>query len=462
MEDSLRRLVEEFEGTPAYLRRLRREMRELYAADPDGFRGAAVPLLKEQPPGLLHLVTFLSTHDLLAGAIADPQLLSLEQAIAVARVAARIDPELTARLARGVSSVEASQGEQGRLLDVLAATGEPGRTLPLLAKLLQHRDPRIRSKAALTLGRLNRNAEWLRGRLSEENSRVRANAVEALWGVSAKGIREIFQDATGDPNPRVAGNAILGLYLAGVLESVPLLLKLAECEEDSRRSTAAWVMGATQDPRFLPPLERMASDADPRVRHNSQRARERIERRVAQCRTAGRLALTLSCLPRTPDGRRTLGLSLEGGAIAALQISVCEDGRPVWEYNLQERHRPPALSIAFAMDTGWLGPCREALVRSLAAKRTSDAWALAAFQAGADRASPEEHLRIFGIDVAGGSDAAGSAQQQPAAEWVDSRAELEQRIQALQPPDSGDLFHSAGALLRAMDTSRGHYRLVLV
>lgn len=52
-------------------------------------------------------------------------------------------------------------------------------------------------------------------RLGESDPRVRANAIESLWGVDSPEARTLLSFATNDANNRVVGNALLGLYHLG-------------------------------------------------------------------------------------------------------------------------------------------------------------------------------------------------------------------------------------------------------
>ena len=58
-------------------------------------------------------------------------------------------------------------------------------------------------KVARMAGRLLRNLRWLEMRLSDPDPRVRANAVESLWGVNSPEARSLFLTAARDPHHRV-------------------------------------------------------------------------------------------------------------------------------------------------------------------------------------------------------------------------------------------------------------------
>ena len=60
------------------------------------------------------------------------------------------------------------------------------------------------------IGRGSKSTKWVMGRLSESDPRVRANAIESMWGVDTPEARTLLNFAVSDANNRVAGNALLG------------------------------------------------------------------------------------------------------------------------------------------------------------------------------------------------------------------------------------------------------------
>ena len=103
-------------------------------------------------------------------------------------------------------------------------------------------------------------------RLGESDPRVRANAIESLWGVDTPEARALLSFAASDANNRAVGNALLGLYYLGEASMLADVVKLAGHESALFRTSAAWVMGETGDPRFTEALRRMISEPDPIVR----------------------------------------------------------------------------------------------------------------------------------------------------------------------------------------------------
>ena len=153
-----------------------------------------------------------------------------------------------------------------RLLDLGKAADGP--LLPSL--LLHHESPRVRSKAAMLAGQTDQLRDWMRFLRAEPDSRVRANVVESLWTSPQPGARDIFRSFARDSEPRVAANAVVGLHKRGspgdAEESASLVLKMAESGDVRFAASAAWAMGATEDPRYLPVLEGLVRRSGPHLK----------------------------------------------------------------------------------------------------------------------------------------------------------------------------------------------------
>ena len=270
-------LLEEFASHPVSAGRA---LGDLLARDRRQFFAAAIEALKSgaRTPAHAHLLNLLIDNDLLAEALADPSKFSLEEAIDFFRLIARMDPLLDAKLARWlVRHVQPEPSARGaaalRVLRILEETSAADRLRPMLVQLLRFPDPAIRSKVALLLGRSTQAVRWAMG---DADPRVRANATEAIWGVDSKETRRTLWALARDPNNRVVGNALLGLYKLGDPAAAEELACMSRHLSPRFRATAAWAMGQTHDRGFLEDLRRLEGDPDGNVRRNARLALARL------------------------------------------------------------------------------------------------------------------------------------------------------------------------------------------
>jgi hypothetical protein len=254
-------------------------------------------------------------------------------------------------------------------------------------RVLRNANPHLRSKAVLMLGRGNRSANWVQSRLLDPDPRIRANALEALWGVESDTARALLLSAAGDDNNRVAGNALLGLYRLGDCRTLTEAVKMAGHASTAFRATAAWLMGETGDERFQAPLARLGRDPVAAVRRRALKATNQLRTAAAQAsqtplwRISGlfmetasgpdkdRRKLLVSVIP--PDGTERI-------RALPTQFRLSEDGCPVLSYCVAERSVPEAVSVIFVFprdgarpEIPWVG----AALNCLNFKLASDRWA---------------------------------------------------------------------------------------
>jgi HEAT repeat protein len=145
-----------------------------------------------------------------------------------------------------------------------------------LSRFLNHPSDRVRSKAALMLGRSNWNLTRIESLLASDDHRLRANAVESLWGHRHADVQNILWDATQDPCGRVVVNALLGLCQVGDRKAYSRLAELAETSDPALRSGAAWAMGEIGDPEFGDTLEKLVQDADVKVSDMARKSQKKL------------------------------------------------------------------------------------------------------------------------------------------------------------------------------------------
>ena len=222
------------------------------------------------------------TGGLLPDLLLGQQVLSLKQAIALAKKVVTADTGLPVYLARyvmakadGVASV--SSADALRLLELVDAISNCMLLAPYLIQFQRHPCARVRSKTALLLGRANWNLNRVGTLISSGDDRTRANVVESLWGHAQNDVQKILWDATRDPCRRAAVNALVGLCKAGDREAYPQVLDLALSGDPITRSAAAWAMGEIADLEFKNALEALEQDTEPRVAKMARNSLDKLE-----------------------------------------------------------------------------------------------------------------------------------------------------------------------------------------
>ena len=273
----LQGLIDDFQSNSALFKR---DIRRRLEKDSSGFLRAACRILKANchGPGAEYLVELLWSNPVLVESLIDSHLLPLDAAVGFAKRWAEYDPMLDIKLLHmgfptdggAINDIDIVRARR-----VLALVNEmPARRHILfpLVSLLRSPDPRVRSKAATLYGRTSHNADWVRSRLGESDPRVRANAVESLWGEDSDSARAVLKEASRDRHHRVAANAWIGLYRAGVRDAVENIRKMAASEDPLARSAAAFAMGRTGHAEFKSILEEMLKDSSPHARSQALRA----------------------------------------------------------------------------------------------------------------------------------------------------------------------------------------------
>ena len=366
----------------------RQAIAELLQNDPEGFCRAAIETLKEgvDSPAAQCLSALLVSGNLLFRGLCDPAL-DREQAISLARQAHSDDPTVDVTLLRKLADANAADpgfapGMAERLLEIIDRISDGKRILPVLMRMLGNDNPFLRSKAVLMIGRSGRSINWIEKRLQEADTRVRANAIEALWGIDPPEARELLRWATWDSNNRVVGNALVGLYRLGIVSPLAELVKMAAHDSWPFRRTAAWAMGATGDPRFGKVLGRMIADSSGNVRKSAFAAVRRLREAAAQVAQTAQWPVAIAVAPQnTRAGERVVSVAVsaadgqETPSILPVQFLLTEDGEPVWSYRVARKEAPAPLSAVLVfprtLDKG-ASPC-------LKWQRSTDVWSTLTF-----------------------------------------------------------------------------------
>ena len=284
VKDCVARTVTEFETNPAAGRTLRRFADEM----PGVFTEAAIALLlkEKDSPGCRYLCTLLLKNPDLFNQLSNPRQYTRQQAVILGRHLLKADPSLDLRLAKqlpGRESVDQWDTLQGsaaeRALDILDEISPGRRLVPVVSHLTRHPDRLISSKAALFVGKRLQNLAWATRMIAESpDARVRANAIESVWGVDTPEIVELFWRCVNDRNNRLVGNAIVGLRLAGVTAVDDVIKRYARDYKPEFRMTSAWAMGKIGDAVFIPELSPLVKDENPGVRSAALRALQNIRK----------------------------------------------------------------------------------------------------------------------------------------------------------------------------------------
>src|SRR5260370_4136554 len=306
------------------------------------------------------VVALLTANGMLLQALCDSTL-SREEALALGRAAKRVDPMVDSALARGLADSAIGDSavvisDPARLMEIICEIADPARVMPSLMRLLRHPNAYLRSKAVKMIGRGSRSVKWVMGRLSESDPRVRANAIESLWGVETPEARTLLNFAASDANNRVVGNALLGLYYIGEAAVLTDITKLAGHESALLRATAAWVIAESGHQPFTDSLRRLISEADPVVRKRAFAALSRIKSANAQpipgepWHVAGRILAGES----TKGMRRAL-LAVASDdmrdqpKVVPLQFLLSEAGQYITSYKVVEKPPSEAISVIFVI-----------------------------------------------------------------------------------------------------------------
>jgi hypothetical protein len=367
-------------------------LRELLNANPDKFFRNSIPLLKrlEEEPGSTYVQVLLLSRGLLLSDLLSDETFSSEELAAIARKLSKVDPLFVVKSLESVlpdshetaATDPSSVSLRLRLMDVLQSVQEGHRILPVMKRLLQDPDPKVRSKAALLVGKTNQSARWVEDCLGAVDSRVRANAVESLWNVDSQGVRTLLWNVLTDPDNRSVGNALFGLYRLGDVDVLEQILLMAQDKRDLFRSTAAWVMGRTGDSRFHPTLVNMIRDKAP-VRTTAFRALGLLKQ--SKTRLEQLPALTVGgwrneAAQDQDEIMVTVGQTQHVPGLRPTEFILHREEALVIHYEVKEVTQTGALSMAFLL------PCYEecasyaqALQAAATYRRKNDGWLIARY-----------------------------------------------------------------------------------
>ena len=273
----LRKTVLAFEKNPMTATR---EIREYSEKFPNEFLESSVGVLLDtvDTPGGIYLLKMLLAHGSLISLICSPFHLRKDQAHLLVERSKRLDPFFEVKLFRQAADEVERGCERNaeismRALDLLAITARSAHQIPVVKKLLQHPNAKVRSRAATLMAKITRELDWAPDSLHDAEARVRANALEAFWGPGVpQNLTPLLWQALSDTDNRVVGNALLALYRQGDHRTICLMLEMATDPVEKFRATAVWLLGQTAKRDLLPQVQQMVRDSSPMVRRAAVRA----------------------------------------------------------------------------------------------------------------------------------------------------------------------------------------------
>lgn len=267
----LDRAITEFSTNPLSTQLIRRLAREYT----ESFSIAAIRHLTttEHAQADRFLTVLLLQQGSLFERISDPGQGSRERSVNLFKRLLAVDPSFDVKLARmlpdrsGVNHSNAYRGARaGRTLDILDETSAGRRLLPVLSHLVNSPDPSTCATATLFVGHRLKSPQWAAKQLDRSDNRVRANAVESLWGLATDPARLLLERCLDDESNRVAGNALVGLHIIGTPGIHDEIDRLVHEPKAEFRATAAWAMGRMNDPAMAPELTALVRDQNKWVR----------------------------------------------------------------------------------------------------------------------------------------------------------------------------------------------------
>ncbi len=262
-----------------------------------------------------------------------------------------------------------------------------------LVQLFRTSDPRIRSKVARMVGRYSQYQSFVARRLQEDDPRVRANAIESLWGVDTEVARRFLETAVADAHHRARANAIYGLYLLGNPSSIPLLVKQSNHPSPLFRAAALWVVTQTADPRFLGLANALSADSDESVRRNAATAATRIQERMEAERRKPSFRMRI-LRARGPDPewrtvRMLLPREVSNGA-KGTDFIIEENGYQVHRFEVSRMNIRHPLRVGIAVpearpNSTWVASAETAIKPWLTAGSSKDAFSIFRYSPGANR-----------------------------------------------------------------------------
>lgn len=153
-----------------------------------------------------------------------------------------------------------------RALDLLDDLDNSSFFVRWLQRLTHHKDERVRSKAVKWVCSIEPSKDLVQHYLQTEDDRVRANAVEALWGNMTEEVEAIFIKALNDKHHRTVANGIVGLYPINQDLALEMLIEFVNHSSPMFRLAMVWAISKTNVPGSVELLCQLSQDESMLVR----------------------------------------------------------------------------------------------------------------------------------------------------------------------------------------------------
>lgn len=196
--------------------------------------------------------------------------LSTSQQLAAGRALLKLDPSFPRLLGERLNAPE--RPIRLRALAIIQGLNQGSLFEPALLALARDLDPVIASAAVRVLGTTPtpQSAATLEAHLQHEDSRVRANAVEALQALNATRHVDQLLKMAAEEDPRPRANAINALMQMRTNDAMTALLRMLGDDRADQRTSALWLvdhLGVVEVARHI--AEMAISDSDPSVKQRA-------------------------------------------------------------------------------------------------------------------------------------------------------------------------------------------------
>ena len=163
-------------------------------------------------------------------------------------------------------------------LDILQDISTDNDIAPFLMNLFNSGDQKVKSKVTLMLGKMSDKLIFVKTALRNGDSRVRANALEAIWEEDTPEVKDVFASHLDDKNNRARANAAMGLCKRNDERGFKALMEMAHDKDKMMRASAAWVLGEVKEVRAINRLQTLKeNDPEEIVHKNATIALEKMD-----------------------------------------------------------------------------------------------------------------------------------------------------------------------------------------